>query len=1132
MPSIVGAGWNLNIGGNVTRQINGICDDYQNLMVWHFAGNSPRDINVPNYIENGGGQIKSEYIGYAGYAWGLGQIGNLSQSVFPKTVKFDGSPNHQFTVSSSPNHLEALEQIKGHGFDSPDIFTVNFGEMSFSFIFEAVEANDITLPLPPVGTNVSENPGAYPLPFKVKLLNGVGYKIEIEKGKLPFQYFNTLYGLRQLADLPNPILGITKIKVTDKKGIRYEFENPEIISTQNILEISNHSNSGVNGNRVFQELLYNYSSNNWQISKIIFPNNEYIEYEYMSKEITEYIPIPRETFGEFLGYGHNLMPMKPYSNSLTKLPIKIKKYYVTKIKGISKNIDFSYTINNRFDMYNNIGVRLNKISVKSKIGSKIIQELSLKQSYVQLSNNLADNSTSDYEKKRLYLNGIRSLTEKLDFQFNYNNSSYFPPRNSRKQDLYGYFGNLNASEFPFPKLYICPDLPAGEKYRYSKPKNSITHYTMSGDNREPNASLLNNGLLNKIIFPTKGSVSIVYEPNTYYDAFAENKNTLGPGVRVQKLNFQDSSGSPLKSSSYLFSERNNTSGQLTNNPNYAYVTNWAINNEFDLSFHENHAYNIHDLLNKTRTEGEEIVTYHYLKNILTKPTDVIWKKLTKRSTTPYSSSKDIFGRAIIYKQITQENSNGENGKIIYKNFPIVNESLTQVIRVSGPSDEKQTYNPPNGYMTQTPVPARIGAFGLTIRSPWGGTMRYFKNWHNEANNTNHRTQFGLIEKQGVNIYPFPDRNYFKNINSLKSGKLHKVSILDVNNNTKQETTFEYEKTNGGNYLAVQGVHEAIVPARLYYSNNINNPVYIDAEGLGYSGLTGFRGFTKGVSSFYIHNYSTEIELKLKSSRAKKNNIEILSNYFYDNINHLQQTRIETHNSKGEVLTSVTKYAHDVDDLRLISENRIAEPIEMKTFKGDDQISHQKTIYDNNHNTNNQLYLPKTIQTSKGMAPLEDRIVYHKYDDKGNPVEISKKDGTHVVYIWGYNQTKLIAKIENFTYDELMRYNYNSGKAILSSIYSAANNDNDRTVDTRDSLGNVIAYNGKEGKLREALQDLRSALSNTQVTTYTYDPLIGVTSMTDPKGYTIYYEYDEFNRLKQVKDADGNMLSKNQYNYKN
>jgi YD repeat-containing protein len=100
----------------------------------------------------------------------------------------------------------------------------------------------------------------------------------------------------------------------------------------------------------------------------------------------------------------------------------------------------------------------------------------------------------------------------------------------------------------------------------------------------------------------------------------------------------------------------------------------------------------------------------------------------------------------------------------------------------------------------------------------------------------------------------------------------------------------------------------------------------------------------------------------------------------------------------------------------------------------------------------------------------------------------------------------------------MRYSYNSGTGVLSSIYSAANND-DGTV-------------GKKNILRAKLQKLRDDFPNAQVTTYTYDPLIGVTSITDPKGYTIYYEYDEFNRLKQVKDADGNILSNNQYNYKN
>jgi YD repeat-containing protein len=45
-------------------------------------------------------------------------------------------------------------------------------------------------------------------------------------------------------------------------------------------------------------------------------------------------------------------------------------------------------------------------------------------------------------------------------------------------------------------------------------------------------------------------------------------------------------------------------------------------------------------------------------------------------------------------------------------------------------------------------------------------------------------------------------------------------------------------------------------------------------------------------------------------------------------------------------------------------------------------------------------------------------------------------------------------------------------------------------------------------------------------------LIGVTSSTDPRGQTVYYEYDAFNRLEKVKDQDGRILTKNEYHYKN
>jgi YD repeat-containing protein len=69
-------------------------------------------------------------------------------------------------------------------------------------------------------------------------------------------------------------------------------------------------------------------------------------------------------------------------------------------------------------------------------------------------------------------------------------------------------------------------------------------------------------------------------------------------------------------------------------------------------------------------------------------------------------------------------------------------------------------------------------------------------------------------------------------------------------------------------------------------------------------------------------------------------------------------------------------------------------------------------------------------------------------------------------------------------------------------------------------------------LLSALTILRSALPDAMVTTYTHIPLIGVSSITDAKGQTIYYKYDGLGSLQNVKDAQGNILSESEYHYKN
>jgi len=107
-------------------------------------------------------------------------------------------------------------------------------------------------------------------------------------------------------------------------------------------------------------------------------------------------------------------------------------------------------------------------------------------------------------------------------------------------------------------------------------------------------------------------------------------------------------------------------------------------------------------------------------------------------------------------------------------------------------------------------------------------------------------------------------------------------------------------------------------------------------------------------------------------------------------------------------------------------------------------------------------------------------------------EVSSKDGVHTVYIWGYNNQYLLAEIVNMTYAEL-RANHITDPAYL-----------------RD-LGNRPKPNPYDLNL---LNSFRTTMPNSLVTTYTYKPLIGLTSICDPNGQTTWYEHDAYGRLTE------------------
>ena len=239
--------------------------------------------------------------------------------------------------------------------------------------------------------------------------------------------------------------------------------------------------------------------------------------------------------------------------------------------------------------------------------------------------------------------------------------------------------------------------------------------------------------------------------------------------------------------------------------------------------------------------------------------------------------------------------------------------------------------------------------------------------------------------------------------------------------------------------------------------------------------------------------------------------ESIQEFEYDE--YQQLVAQQTTNSKGETkrVQYYYPYHSEINDTNLIEDNRISSPVKTEMYLNEDK---QSTAVVNFASQGN-LYAPSLMQSAKDDNPLLDQMIYHLYDEStGNPLETSAKDGIHTIYVWGYQNTLPIATITNASYIGMPT----EVQSLINNAKLASDNDTDTA---------------SENNLRTALTALRnhSFFNTAQMVTNTYDPLIGVTSVQDTRGRSVFYTYDAQNRLQYVKDQEGNILSENQYNYR-
>jgi YD repeat-containing protein len=149
-----------------------------------------------------------------------------------------------------------------------------------------------------------------------------------------------------------------------------------------------------------------------------------------------------------------------------------------------------------------------------------------------------------------------------------------------------------------------------------------------------------------------------------------------------------------------------------------------------------------------------------------------------------------------------------------------------------------------------------------------------------------------------------------------------------------------------------------------------------------------------------------------------------------------------------------------------------------------------------------------LNTFRSFTTVTDssEIHFSAYDSSGNLREQYKTNDIKEVYVWGYNRTYPVAKVTGSN---------------LGTVLSFINI-------------NVINNPSSDAALRTELDKIRIGLAGTmaQVITYTYSRLYGMTSMTDPSGKILYYEYDLLGRLKLIRDQDNRIVKKIEYKLNN
>lgn len=387
----------------------------------------------------------------------------------------------------------------------------------------------------------------------------------------------------------------------------------------------------------------------------------------------------------------------------------------------------------------------------------------------------------------------------------------------------------------------------------------------------------------------------------------------------------------------------------------------------------------------------------------------------------------------------------------------------------------------------------------------GSTIRYYDSYETQP-------VFSQIS------YPYTPPDY----EDWGYGELREEWIKDNNDNLLKKTVNEYSTSIDYYYYTPARLanFESITLAPVQYEFNdtytsffawnlVTRPVYFISKlfhpWAGRKDLTKttVTEYANGLQSVSETNYTYDANYNVKttvSTNSRNEQIEQVNHYPYDyTASTLAASMINDHNLYG--LPVATEVWKTIGTAKYLAGGIVAQYQQQASGIRRTSI---ETFQNKGLVAMSNIPAFNTASFNRDPSLFKEKVLFNAYNAKGQLVEQQNSNDVKTSYLWGYNNAYPVAEVVG------------ADHATINALVNQS----------------VLDNPSSDAALQAELANLRNNLATVKalVTTYTYRPLTGMTSQTDPNGHTVYYEYDAFGRLSLIRDQNNKILKKICYNY--